>query len=264
MKKAIRCILVVVAVLCLCASLSGCSMIEEMRAAHGVKTDANTVTYNGEEYKKLPASDILMPIFSKDMKELYVTAPDVPVLLSIFYGEYCTLSDDGVYLEYIQNYEEDGVIYYCRSDKYEQALDIVQNGFEPAGYLYTYEVLEDPVEWVVRTDTYTFSAEEIRAINAVLQTAEPISVVGDLYTESEEYTEVYCYGEDAAFREYAFDLCVMNDGYYVIQYDADTETSTALKVPEEYASVFAAILQPLVESGDAWDEYYDENMDWYE
>ena len=106
--------------------LSGCSMIDEMRSQQGFyKGDfKETIIFFDKEYKLI---DIELEFeYSSDVETIFVTASDVPVLLSTTYGDLCYISADGEII-YRSDYSKDSgkVIdkYYVDVDVYEKYKD---------------------------------------------------------------------------------------------------------------------------------------------
>ena len=86
MKKLIKITALLLAVITITASLSGCSLVADARNAqafYGTNEDGiSIITYGKQEYCLLPATDALSPTTDDDADLIYATEPDVPVLLS--------------------------------------------------------------------------------------------------------------------------------------------------------------------------------------
>lgn len=91
MKKFTKLSVLILALIMICLCFCSCSKIDEMRKEHAVwttKGSIESITLNGEEYILLPEYKEYFPEFNfDDLSEYYVsflwiTAPDVPVLLS--------------------------------------------------------------------------------------------------------------------------------------------------------------------------------------
>lgn len=197
MKKILRLALITVLVLSLCLCLTGCNMIKEMRAAHGILQEDGAILLGGEEYIELPISQTLAPRFAEDYA--YVTAADVPVLLSGILGEAHLISRDGVFLLNDEDYSLES-IYYCRRDKYDAVKEQIENGFTPVGYMYTYEMLTDPDMFETETKEYTLSVDEVQALEAVRADVIPATVFSEI--QSSYVAEIYLCSEDTYFKQY--------------------------------------------------------------
>lgn len=98
--------------------LSGCGALDEMRAQHALDYGNGLIVYNGQNYKRVndPEFNADELFYDDPVKSLYITAPDVPVLLS----------QAGIhkFLPYINS--EETVIndclggYYIREDRYDE------------------------------------------------------------------------------------------------------------------------------------------------
>lgn len=257
MKKCLRLTLITALVLSLCLSLSGCNMIGEMRAAHGIMEADGSITLNGEQYIELPISEALSPDYGNGMQYVYVTAADVPVLLSGILGDSYMASKDGVFLEYIESYEL-GRLQYCRSDKYADVAKAIKDGFTPVGYMYTYEVLVDPDLYETTTEQYRLSDAQAKALEKVLTDVIPATIYSEI--PSEYVTELYLHSEDGYFSELACEVYYYDNGFLVITYDADGNTYLR-KVPDGLNDIFADIMAKAIESTDTWNAFY-EDMAW--
>lgn len=116
MKKNVKTVLVLLTAVGLLLCLCGCSGLENMRKKQAFPGENGEILWNGAVYKALPGNEDFY-VETGDYSELvYVTEPDVPVLLSSMFSEMDLYpSGDGVFLE-----DLDAGIYYCREDRYEE------------------------------------------------------------------------------------------------------------------------------------------------
>ena len=89
MKKFIKLTALVLCIAALCVSLCSCQYLDDAKYKTAVYTDdaKASFTFRGSLYKKMEISDKLSFIISDVQGDRYVTAPDVPVLLSKSYGD---------------------------------------------------------------------------------------------------------------------------------------------------------------------------------
>ncbi len=122
MTKAKR-VLSLVLVALMCLSLCSCKELDEMRAHHAIMQEDGTVLWNQAVYKLLPEFDYevvdaygLYP--ESDIRWIAVTEPEIPVLLSEYFGSRM----------YVYNQQtllfgwSDERSYYCREDCYDRVL----------------------------------------------------------------------------------------------------------------------------------------------
>lgn len=126
-------------VLLLCSVFTGCDELDRMKNAHAVKKENGNILLNGNEYKYVPLAS-RTSLFNFDLvasSEIYVTEPDVPVLLSeSCYEHYGDVSEDGKYL-YIYKAVEQVMLSVepVQLDDYSE--------YDADDYIYIYECSED-------------------------------------------------------------------------------------------------------------------------
>ena len=101
---------------CLLTCLCGCKQLDDMRKVHAVQTEDGGVTCDGVRYLPLPVNGYLFDT----VHDIYVTAPDMPLLLSQLFGNYSTATDDGIFLQTA------GAI-YCREDRLAAAREALKD-----------------------------------------------------------------------------------------------------------------------------------------
>ena len=233
MKKLITLILTGLLILSLC----GCSALDEMRRCQ-LFSDGDTVTYQGVTYRKLPHSEELQPEMDYTTT-LYVTKPDVPVLLSAFEcTDFLSPSVDGDFLV--------GSDIYCRDSRYEEISKVIREGFTPTKIRYVfYSYDEETYEETMHT--YVLTQEQVTALETVTANVEP-QVLGEGMTLSRDWTLWLeeC-SEDLLFCRDSMQLAVAGSTYYLIL-NTNRET-LAFAVPDGMNATFDTITAAYRDSG---------------
>lgn len=246
MKRALKLLTVVLLISTICLIFSGCDVIDKMRKNQAFLIDSSTVEYDGEKYVLLPFCDYLQPQGSIDF-DIYITEPDVPVLLSDMLGEIAYINDDCTIITCYGDYEDK---YYCRADKYNETLEIINKGFESTGYCYSYY---DHIN--SKTKYYCFTDEENFAIIDILNTVEQTVLPSEINVNYEYITDLEIYSHNLNFRKDSVSLCMSGDKYYILN---DFNESTIIQnIPEEYNSIMNGIMKNLIESEKNWSGEYD-------
>lgn len=175
MKKWKRWLAFVLATL-LCLPLCGCQALEDMRAVHAVWQEDGSILWNGAVYRKLEfgGSDPELDV-SYDYTTIYITEPDVPVLMSEVFGDGMDVCANGALLEYY-DYAEGGYVLYCREDVYDQTMAYLENGIKITTYYYEYYDYE-----AQQSMPYYLTEEQKNTIQRILATAMPV-----LYDDMDE------------------------------------------------------------------------------
>ena len=240
MKKLLVCILIA-ALVC---SLSGCVLLDEMREKQAFLQTDGSVTWQGNTYQLLPAAEELYPELDYD-KPLNVTAPDVPVLLSVFemQGIYYP-SKDGRFLENLS-----GEV-YCRADFYEEISRRLQEGFEPALYCYFYDVY-DRETWDYSEEKYVLTDEQVKAVETVCSTVLPYAA--SAMGRPEAIHSVYLYGcsSDMLLQACNTEIVVTTAGYSLLVYTE--EDVMVFPVPDGMHDIFNQIMQAYITANDFTD-----------
>ena len=160
MKKRI---LALVLVLTLCLAFSGCTL-DSMRKSHAINTEEGKIVWDGMEYIALP-HDVMINAKIDYETQVYVTKPDVPLLLQEIYGESVGISLDGKFLEgwYGQT--------YCRSDCYDQYKNFTADNVTLDHYCYEYYTEEGRQKDEFRTEILEgYDLKVIRFTNRQINT----------------------------------------------------------------------------------------------
>ncbi len=249
MKRMFRLLCILLTLVFLCASFSGCMAIDDIRKEQAFWGKDNTVIYMDKEYKLLPSSEYLKPQCN-EYKIVSVTDSDVPLLLCFIFGEQFDLSDDEKFI-YKEVTSSGPDSYYCRTDIYDEVLKKIENGFVAESYCYEYYDFENEDE-----KFRILSAEEISAIKSIKETVTPTAMPDVAGLDYEYMVSVEECTSDLLFRNYVYDLCVANGKYYLAEYkDGETLLYT---VPEELSQTIAKIMQDQIESDSYLYDYVDE------
>ncbi len=270
MKKIFKISALILAVVVMCLSFSGCSELDDMREAHATWTEkgnTDSITYHDEVYRKIDCSENLYPAFSNsNWDPIYITEPDVPVLLS---QELCVelqLSKDENFIygylydqyetEYNPVYTTVGFLYesmgyrsgegtnviYCKESLYDEVSKKVEKGvnFTTYGYEYWYfdeKTLED------KYYKCTLTAEEAKIIDEVLS-EKPEEIDSMSYDNNTFITTVELISEDGYFATYGYELFKDNTGNYSLsKYSDALQLDYVYEVPSELNDEFAEIFK---------------------
>lgn len=227
-------------ILVLVLGLCGCDALDAMREAQTQYGEDGSILYKGVAYMLLPESEYLSPEYDV-WKEIYVTDPDVPVLLSqAIYIERLALSLDGNFLISMS----DDVV-YCREELYDSVFDRIVNGFEVAAMQYEYSVYDEEVG-IHRRQTYTLTQEQWDTVYEVLETVEPIEIGRNWNINGQWYLYLYECSQDGFFKKGTMELVASEDSYTLILESGDQ--TLAYLVPSAYKAVFEQILSPYVDA----------------
>jgi hypothetical protein len=239
MKRAWKRCVALLLILLLTLGLCGCDALDDMREAQMQFDENGDVVYMGVRYQRLPESEYLSPAYG-DMKYIYITEPDVPVLLSqILYETMLSISNDRNFLR------EWGRVCYCREELYESVFDQIVNGFEVAGMQYEYGFYDEE-EGIYRQAHYKLTQAQRAVVYEVLETVEPVAVGRDWYINGQWYIYLYECSADGFFQREAMELVATEDSYTLILESGDQ--TLAYLVPSAYKAVFEQILSPYVDA----------------
>ncbi len=226
MKQIKRLIALVVAVLLIC-SLSGCRTLDDMRENHAFWGEGGSIMLGDYIYYPLPECDHFEPMLTYDKRNIRVTTPDVPVLLSSMMGSWCSISEDGMLLQ------TDG-IYYCREDYLETVRSRMEDIFVPDEYGYIYYGNNG-------REIYVLSDTELTAIQTVVAEGDVLELPVGFSKSMNAVLDIEGYSTDKYFRRYAYEINVADDGYYICL--PGEEYTKLRRVPEELNAVFTAMLE---------------------
>lgn len=235
----------------LCLSLCGCNELDAMQAAHGILVDDKTVVWNGHTYTLLEGywSDL-----NVDHGEtVYLTEPDVPVLLSHIFGEDSSVNSGGTLISYYE-YESisgsSGEKIYCRNDLLTWLEDAFINGYELETYRFQYWD-----DFTYENRVYDLTSEQMQAVDTVLKTVDPFAV--EYYESSMESVALYGYSAYDLFAEEVGWIDYVEGMYYIFRENGHEGYGWNVDcyiVPEEMYGAFDSIMEakkqdnPVVES----------------
>lgn len=261
MKKSVRIVSILILVCVLCMTLSGCQMLEDARAAHGFWIEEGQSFRLGDsEYIRLPASetlDLLYVEHDDEVLDIYVTAEDVPVLLSSVYGLAFTPSSDGRLCvpasEYEDRWSEMPTGIFCRSEYYQTLVQQLEKGFEPVGYCCVYSEWDDEL-YTYKERLYRLTAQETTAISVTLGN-ERVYLPNMADTYYDYSVALNLCSEDMMLQKFAVELCCAEDNYFLLGGDLDGEW--VINVPKQYVEVAKALLAPERESFESYEYEYE-------
>jgi len=232
-KKILACLLIVACLL----GLSSCNKIDEMRAKHATREN-DVITFQGEKYQTI-SNSLVEELYIYDQKRtIYVTEPDVPVLLSKMFGTEASINAgntliqaNGYYGNYnymlLDSYEYFDSQIFAREDVYDQIVESIEkNDFNNF-------FLRESI-WS-RSDSYDskdgFLPDEM---NTIMQ---------ELYeTKLEVFDSVEFYGrisnEEIDYYNSDCQMVLVTDDFKAFYQDAFTLTKHYTKQNFEYGDYF--------------------------
>ena len=234
MKK-LKSILLILAV---CLFLSSCAELDNMKNCHALDMGDGTLKLNNQLYKLLDI-DYDGSINVDFGRQIYVTDPDVPVLLSQtgFFKHLPIINKDDTIISsyYYDYYSNEKDTYYIREDKYDYFVNTIKNGIDytkffcgPVGYNYHYPL-------------YYFSDSQNKMFLSFINSVTPVKETGNIYTDN--YVYFGCKSSDGIFqKEMAYQLINLDDGYCVLKY-TNKGYYYAYNSTPEYDGLFADIFE---------------------
>ena len=197
MKKSIRSLSLILSLLLLCMALTACNPVPEMRAQHGTWNEDGSISFNGKTYLELPYCEELDPISDYE-DSIWITAPDVPVLLSDGFGERFNLSNDECFLI---KYAGSGSA-YCVESVYDAMVASIEAGAPMLYYcidVYLYDAETGVGEYQRKLlDDATTTALQ----RALAQ--EPVTFPAGVRLEYSDAEEIFRCSKDTLFCSFAF------------------------------------------------------------
>ena len=182
----------------LCASLSGCFLVDTLEKQQGFFIEDNKIEYNGKVYRLLPKTESVS-VYYGNSTVIYVTDSDVPVLLSQTYGVPYLLSDDGVFLEEDAQYKE-GI--YCEESRYEEFANRIYEGITPNEYCVE---TADGLRLLTEAEAQMLENTVVRENLRYFKNDEPYMYDNRIYTCT----------EDAVFIDEEYRICEYDEKYYI-------------------------------------------------
>ncbi len=233
MKKIIRITALFLALLMLALPLVGCDEIDELRAKQGFLLDEDTISFNGETYKRLYTND--WPVLF-EWRELNITDKDVPVLLSeMAYaggGRYGIEKND-IFIKW--THPDSPPKLYCRSDWYDSLADAVENGSVYDKFCY-YHISLDEEDNTWKDMKYILTDEEIAAIDDII--VNGTQIVGDVASGDKILPIISCSSDGFFEKRSHIELIVSPDLCYIL-----VSKRIIYNVPQKYKSIFDNMLK---------------------
>ena len=279
MKKNRKFLILLLALAMMCLYLTGCDELDTMKQSHGhwvTEGDTSSFNLNDETYVLLEDAANLNPMYNSQHEDIiYITDPDVPVLLSTSYSNAFEISENGNFVvgslpyNYKAEYKDSTFLFspiitvsesmdgeavtYCKESIYDDVKKKIKDGIEYTHYGYSYFTYDEKTA----SDTYHYyylSDDECDAINKVVKTVEPKQ------SSNEPYHEMYMLSldkitEDKMFGEVSYDIYRSELGDYSIEhYSYVTEEYTSYIVPEKYNDIFDKIVERAETQYDVYNE----------
>lgn len=233
MKNSFRIIAVLSAVFLIAVSLCSCQALDKMRDDQAFyQVSEREIVWHDQTYKILHTGKF--HIISTRSKELHVTAPDVPVLLSGLEGIYATLerTDDTVISVYGN--------YYVRKDKYEAVQEVIESAVLDHYYLSFYP---DSHNWYRSPDgNYDADYWNVSILNTIIMDQDVTDLINNAIEMSD--SDKVLLNEDSLQSAKALLVSPCDKDMMVTDYDADQ--IVLLNVGEHY----------YIRKDVAWDDGY--------
>ena len=210
MKKTVKRIILLLTIFSLSLCLCGCDALDKMRQNQGFWGENGEILWNGAVYKELPSDEYLY-VNQDDITIVYVTEPDVPVLLSVFERGYYP-GEDGLFLSGAGKY-------YCREDRYQEIQERIYEPFQPD--MICCSVTEYNIDAEAEEKIYQLTQEQVQMLALILETEEPRTMGEGWYLYTDIQVALWECSEDLLFRRNSIDLAKSGDTYYLYRYTDD-------------------------------------------
>lgn len=215
----------------LIAGLCGCSALDKMRQNQATMLENGDISLSGTVYKPLPENPYFSPqVGGNDDQTVYLTKPDVPVLLSSTVCEQILYTDkDRVLLG--AGYSD---IWYCRQDRYAEYEEKLRQSFTPTQIcFFRYDFMTDAEL------TVTLSPAQADAVRGAL-TTEPI-VLDDGFELNREWSlDLREASQDLLMQRDFGELVFTGSQYYLLS--AEDNAITYYRIPEASEPLLAEII----------------------
>ncbi len=268
MKKILKISALGLAVIIMCMSFCGCAELDEQKESQAFWTEAgskDSITYNGKTYKLLENNEYHNPQYNHGWgKTIFVTEPDVPILLSTDFGIDLQLSSDGTFISgYISDkYEEEinnpyifpfysesslnyttengHMVYYCDEEIYDEITAEIDKGINYTGYGYEYWSYDKNSSEEAYNYCY-LSDEDAKLLDKILKEVEPVqSALPYEYMSICMIDEV---SEDKHFGKMTYELHYDTDGNFYLSSSSETGIFTIYEIPEKYEDDFKRMFE---------------------
>ena len=215
MKRNAKIIALAMTLILLCTCFTSCSgSLKEMREAHAIYTDDGVITYKGKEFKKLPSlGDLEIATNAKDT--VYVTASDVPVLLSEMLGDFFDISLDGNFLIETVMYDREPEV-YCIADLYDQVIKELNRGVKLDRYGYEVVIYGDEYD-DMEIKNVVLSKGDSNALDSFMTEKNIVTLSGGMVIIFKKSAPIYSCTESGVFKKDAFVIGETEDGHCYIE-----------------------------------------------
>lgn len=221
--------------------LSGCGWLDEMKMQQAHDYGNGIIKYNEATYQYVDLAALDLKDFADYLpiehgKDLYITAPDVPVLLSQMgiYKYYPYVNPNETIIDYTGEY-------YVREDCYNEVVSQLQAGIQYTKYKY-----------YLGKDTVYFTDTQTETLKTFIKETTPVNAPEDFY--SNVNLAVYCESEGGLFFDYLYEIVKHADSYALLQY---TEDGQSIFYPSNKKyDVFFSSLLTAVEKEEVFFEKY--------
>lgn len=219
MKKTVKLLALMTVIAVVALSLCSCRSMDETIANQAFYTDSTKTgfTLRGKLYRQLDIGRLSF-IDAQNAAPgsgCYITEKDVPALLSSWYGDWYTISNDEAVVYVFGDY-------YVREDKYEAVKEVADSAVLDHYYISYYPVLNhySPYEGI---EAERYDAENMKtvfldqdvtdAINNALKTAESDKVqLSDERLQSVDAMMIERCDKDMIVTTYDSDVVLLRDG----------------------------------------------------
>lgn len=238
MKKILKTVAVIFLVCAMLFAVTGCNYIDEMRANQGFWQKDGSILFRGSEYILLPVSEQLDPEW--DDTYVYITEPNVPVLLSDKFGDWVDVSENGYFISTLITPDATLPTIYCRKDKYDEIKGYIENGIATNVYCYSYSIWNED-DWEYEYKKYTLTDAEKAAINKVIKEVKPEANSGSVYWDADYSVTIEARSADMNFCSETYDIAVYDDKFFLVT-DNDKEDLNVYTVPKDLIKTFKNIV----------------------
>ena len=258
-------IIALISIMCLC--LCGCDELDQMKSEQATWTDKDnyeSITYNGDTYKMIPSS------LTKDLDatpslitdtSVYITNPDVPVLLSHTQGiAFKTNADKSIiygtidptdgpisyYVDCIVDYSVEDInawfTIYCRSDLYDEVIASLKEGLTYTDYGFSYYRYDEETEEY--SEGFQKLTKEQKAVIDEIEKTCKQTKHDEIYMPAMHVTQLIKISDNDLFYTDHWEIFtnLENDSYYLVFNNYNTNKSFSIDVPQKYNKTFDKIL----------------------
>lgn len=239
-------------VMLLCLSLCSCKELDAKRAVHAVLDKDGTILWNETVYKPLPEfDDEVMYTYgmdpSSDVRWIQVTAPDVPILLSEYFGSRVYVYNHNTLLSGWDLLYDSKQTYFCRADCYTQMVaqltEIKQNMIPETDTYYVGMTMLFPYIDHKQKHRIDLTSEQQEAVENIIKTGIPIEREPMIYFDA---VDVHGVNQQDEVIQRLFQVVWRSDYGYELVFQTDDE-EYFYAVPEEYNDLFYELLIPIWE-----------------